>query len=34
MALFSLMQTWAANGLDPFQQCLAALQQPTAHAPP
>jgi transposase len=34
LALFSLMQTWAANDLDPFQQCLAALQQPTAHAPP
>ena len=34
MALFSLMQTWAANALDPFQQCLAALRRPTAHAPP
>jgi transposase len=34
MALFSLMQTWVAKGLDPLQQCLAALQQPTAHAPP
>jgi transposase len=34
LALFSLLQSWTANGLDPFQQCLVALQQPTAHAPP
>lgn len=34
LALFSLMQTWAARNLNPFQQCLAALQRPTANAPP
>ena len=32
--LVSLMHTWAAHNLDPFHQCLARLQQPTANAPP
>ena len=34
LALFSLMQTWTARGLNPFHQCLALLQRPTANAPP
>ena len=34
LALFSLMQTWAARGLNPFHPCLALLQRPTANAPP
>jgi hypothetical protein len=32
--LASLLQTWAARDLNPFHQCLTALQRPTAHAPP
>jgi hypothetical protein len=28
MDLFSLFGTWAAQGLNPFFQCLAALSQP------
>jgi transposase len=34
LTLASLLQTWAARNLNPFHQCLAALQQPIAHAPP
>jgi transposase len=32
--LASLLQTWAARNLNPFVECLAALQKPTAAAPP
>ena len=34
LTLASLLDTWAARNLNPFHQCLAALQQPSAHAPP
>jgi hypothetical protein len=34
LTLASLLQTWAARNLNPFHQCLVALQRPTAHAPP
>ena len=34
LTLASLLHTWAARGLNPYHQCLAALQQPRAHAPP
>jgi transposase len=29
LALFSLFSTWAAQGLDPFSQCLSLLSQPS-----
>ena len=32
--LASLLQTWAARNLNPFVECLAALQKPTATAQP
>jgi hypothetical protein len=34
LTLASLLQTWAARNLNPFAECLAALQHPTATAPP
>lgn len=34
LTLASLLHTWAARNLNPFQECLAALQHPTATAPP
>ena len=34
LALASLFATWAARGLNPFLQCLTALQHPPATAPP
>jgi hypothetical protein len=34
LTLVSLLHTWAARNLNPFHQCLAALQRATAHAPP
>jgi hypothetical protein len=34
LTLASLLQTWAARNLNPFGECLAALQHPTATAPP
>jgi transposase len=34
LGLASLFGTWAARHLNPFRECLAALQRPTAHAPP
>lgn len=34
LTLASLLQTWAARNLNPFAECLAALQHPTASAPP
>jgi hypothetical protein len=34
LTLASLFQTWAARNLNPFQECLTALQHPTATAPP
>lgn len=33
LTLASLLGTWAARNLNPFLQCLAALQQPTLAAP-
>jgi transposase len=34
LTLASLFHTWAARHLNPFVECLTALQQPTATAPP
>ncbi len=34
LTLASLFGTWAARNLNPFRQCLAALQHPPATAPP
>ena len=34
LTLASLLGTWAARNLNPFVECLAALQQPTAAASP
>lgn len=34
LTLASLFQTWAARHLNPFEECLAALQRPGATAPP
>jgi len=34
LTLASLLHTWAARHLNPFVECLTALQQPTATAPP
>lgn len=34
LTLTSLLQTWAARNLNPFEECLAALQHPSATAPP
>lgn len=34
LTLASLLQTWAVRNLNPFGECLAALQHPTATAPP
>jgi transposase len=34
LTLASLLHTWAARNLNPFVECLAALQRPTAAAPP
>lgn len=34
LGLASLFHTWAARGLNPFTECLNALQRPTALAPP
>lgn len=34
LTLASLLLTWAARNLNPFGECLAALQQPVATAPP
>lgn len=34
LGLASLFGTWAARHLNPFYECLAALQCPAAHAPP
>jgi transposase len=34
LALASLFSTWLARGLNPFTQCLTALQHPPATAPP
>jgi transposase len=34
LALASLLQTWTARRLNPFVECLLALQQPTATVPP
>jgi transposase len=34
LGLASVFGTWAARHLNPFRECLAALQRPTAHAPP
>ncbi len=34
LALASLLHTWAARNLNPFTECLVALQRPTATAPP
>jgi len=31
--LFILLCTWAAQGLNPFPQCLTLLENPTANAP-
>jgi len=34
LTLASLLHTWAARNLNPFAECLTALQQPVATAPP
>ena len=34
LTLASVLYTWAARNLNPFAECLAALQQPTAAASP
>ena len=34
LTLASLLHTWAARNLNPFSECLTALQKPTAAAPP
>jgi len=34
LTLASLLHTWTARHLNPFAECLMALQQPTATAPP
>ena len=34
LTLASLLGTWAARHLNPFVECLTALQQPAATAPP
>jgi transposase len=34
LTLASLLHTWAARNLNPFIECLTALQQPVATAPP
>jgi transposase len=34
LSLASLLHTWAARNLNPFTECLTALQRPTAAAPP
>jgi hypothetical protein len=34
LTLASLLHTWAARRLNPFVECVMALQQPTATAPP
>jgi transposase len=34
LTLASLLHTWAARGLNPYHQCLAALQAPRTHTPP
>ena len=34
LTLASLLHTWAARNLNPFVECLTALQQPVATAPP
>jgi hypothetical protein len=34
LTLASLLHTWAARGLNPFLECLTALQHPRATAPP
>jgi hypothetical protein len=34
LTLASLLHTWVARHLNPFVECLTALQQPTATAPP
>lgn len=34
LTLASVFGTWAARHLNPFRECLAALQHPTANAPP
>jgi transposase len=34
LTLASLLHTWTARHLNPFVECLTALQQPTATAPP
>lgn len=34
LTLASMFHTWAARNLNPFEECLSALQHPTATAPP